>query len=107
MPAAVRKLAISFGMVYIPISLYTAVQEKGIGFHQITRGRHAPAALQGFPQRRLNPAPLQMCIRDSLYLYAQEHRLPARCLIKFSLPVNDGKAQSIDKVSEERGFNQK
>lgn len=37
MPAAVRKLAISFGMVYIPISLYTAVQEKGIGFHQITR----------------------------------------------------------------------
>lgn len=36
MPAAVRKAAISFGMVYIPVSLYTAVQEKGIGFNQLT-----------------------------------------------------------------------
>ena len=36
MPAAARKAAISFGMVYIPVSLYTAVQEKGIGFNQLT-----------------------------------------------------------------------
>ena len=28
MPAAARKAAISFGMVHIPVSLYTAVQEK-------------------------------------------------------------------------------
>ena len=32
MPAAARKAAISFGMVHIPVSLYTAVQEKGVGF---------------------------------------------------------------------------
>ena len=37
MPAAARKAAISFGMVYIPVSLYTAVQEKGIGFNQLTK----------------------------------------------------------------------
>lgn len=36
MPAASRKTAISFGMVHIPISLYPAVQEKGISFHQLT-----------------------------------------------------------------------
>ena len=36
MPSALRKLAISFGMVHIPVSLYSAVQEKGIGFNQIT-----------------------------------------------------------------------
>lgn len=36
MPAAAKKAAISFGMVHIPISLYTAVQEKGIGFNQLT-----------------------------------------------------------------------
>ena len=36
MPSAARKAAISFGMVYIPVSLYTAVQEKGIGFNQLT-----------------------------------------------------------------------
>lgn len=36
MPAAARKAAISFGMVYIPVSLYTAVQEKGISFNQLT-----------------------------------------------------------------------
>ena len=36
MPAALRKTAISFGMVHIPISLYPAVQEKGISFHQLT-----------------------------------------------------------------------
>ena len=37
MPAAARKAAISFGMVHIPVSLYTAVQEKGVGFNQLTR----------------------------------------------------------------------
>ena len=37
MPAAARKAAISFGMVYIPVSLYTAVQEKGISFNQLTK----------------------------------------------------------------------
>ena len=37
MPAAARKAAISFGMVYIPVSLYTAVQDKGIGFNQLTK----------------------------------------------------------------------
>ena len=36
MPAAARKVAISFGMVYIPVSLYTAVQEKEISFNQLT-----------------------------------------------------------------------
>ena len=36
MPAAVRKVAISFGMVYIPVALYTAVQERGVRFNQIT-----------------------------------------------------------------------
>ena len=36
MPAAARKVAISFGMVYIPVSLYTAVQKKGISFNQLT-----------------------------------------------------------------------
>ena len=36
MPAAARRVAISFGMVYIPVSLYTAVQEKGISFNQLT-----------------------------------------------------------------------
>lgn len=48
MPAAVRKLAISFGMVYIPISLYTVVQEKGIGFHQITRDGMRQPRFKGF-----------------------------------------------------------
>ncbi len=37
MPAAARQTAISFGMVHIPISLYTAVQERGIGFNQLTQ----------------------------------------------------------------------
>ena len=37
MRAAARKAAISFGMVHIPVSLYTAVQEKGVGFNQLTR----------------------------------------------------------------------
>lgn len=36
MPAAARKAAICFGLVYIPVSLYTAVQEKGVGFNQLT-----------------------------------------------------------------------
>lgn len=36
MPAAARKAAISFGMVHIPVSLYTAVQERGISFNQLT-----------------------------------------------------------------------
>lgn len=36
MPAAVRKVAISFGMVYIPVALYTAAQERGVRFNQIT-----------------------------------------------------------------------
>ncbi len=36
MPAAVRKVAISFGMVYIPVALYTAVQERGVRFNQMT-----------------------------------------------------------------------
>ena len=36
MPAAARRVAISFGMVYIPVSLYTAVQEKEISFNQLT-----------------------------------------------------------------------
>ena len=35
MPAAARKAAINFGMVYIPVSLYTAVQEKGISLPQM------------------------------------------------------------------------
>lgn len=37
MPAAARKAAISFGMVHIPVSLYTAVQECGISFNQLTQ----------------------------------------------------------------------
>ena len=36
MPAAARKAAISFGMVHIPVSLYTAVQERGVSFNQLT-----------------------------------------------------------------------
>lgn len=36
MPAAARKAAISFGMVHIPVSLYAAVQERGVSFNQLT-----------------------------------------------------------------------
>ena len=37
MPAAARKAAISFGMVHFPVSLYTAVQERGVSFNQLTQ----------------------------------------------------------------------
>lgn len=33
MPTAARKAAISFGMVHIPVSLYTAVQKRGVSFN--------------------------------------------------------------------------
>ncbi len=36
MPAAAYKAAIAFGMVYIPVSLYTAVNETGISFNQLS-----------------------------------------------------------------------
>ena len=36
MPAAAHKAAIAFGMVYIPVSLYTAVSDSGISFNQLS-----------------------------------------------------------------------
>lgn len=36
MPAAAHKAAIAFGMVYIPVSLYTAINETGISFNQLS-----------------------------------------------------------------------
>ena len=39
MPTAAHKGAIAFGLVYIPVSLYTAVRETGISFNQL----HAPS----------------------------------------------------------------
>lgn len=36
MPAAAHKAAIAFGMVYIPVLLYTAVSETGISFNQLS-----------------------------------------------------------------------
>lgn len=36
MPAAAHKAAIAFGMVYIPVSLYTAISETGISFNQLS-----------------------------------------------------------------------
>lgn len=35
MPAAAHKGAIAFGLVYIPVSLYTAVSEGGVSFNQL------------------------------------------------------------------------
>ena len=36
MPAAAHKGAIAFGMVYIPVSLFTATSDTGISFNQLT-----------------------------------------------------------------------
>ena len=36
MPAAAHKAAIAFGMVYIPVSLYTSVSDSGISFNQLS-----------------------------------------------------------------------
>ena len=37
MPRAIWKGAVSFGMVTIPIKLYTATEEKDVAFHQVHR----------------------------------------------------------------------
>lgn len=36
MPAAAHKAAIAFGLVYIPVALYTAVSDTGISFNQLS-----------------------------------------------------------------------
>ncbi len=41
MPAAAHKGAIQFGLVYIPVSLYTAVSANDISFNQLHKDSHA------------------------------------------------------------------
>lgn len=41
MPAAAHKAAISFGLVYIPVALFTATQENRISFNQLHKDSHA------------------------------------------------------------------
>lgn len=41
MPAAAHTGAISFGLLYIPIKLYTAISQGGVSFNQLHRDSHA------------------------------------------------------------------
>ena len=40
MPAS-QKGAISFGLVYLPVELYTATQDNDVRFNQLTKDSHA------------------------------------------------------------------
>ena len=67
MPTAAHKGAIAFGLVYIPVSLYTAVRETGVSFHQLHEASMARIKYQKVRADTGEPVPPEQIVRGYQY----------------------------------------